>query len=254
MELLLAKQWHHLAADEVLELVGSAPEKGLDVFEVEQRQQRFGPNVLTPQPGKSPLARFLLQFHHPLLYILMAAAVITALSKEMVDAAVIFGVVLINAIIGYVQEAKAEKALDALARTMTTSAAVIRAGQKQQIDATGLVPGDIVLLQAGDKVPADLRLVQSRDLQVDEAALTGESMPVEKQADQRLDTATVLADRVLPQEDPHSLIVKGAAFVVEADPAWRVDGIQMWKDAAGFNDEGTELLTYLEDKYDFASE
>ena len=194
MEVLLAKRWHHLAADEVAELMGSSPEKGLDSFEVEQRQGRFGPNVLTPQRGKSPLVRFLLQFHHPLLYILMAAAVIAAISKEVVDAAVIFGVVLINAIVGYVQEAKAEKALEALARTMTTSATVIRAGQKQQIDATGLVPGDIVLLQAGDKVPADLRLARSRDLQIDESALTGESMPVEKQADCQLDVETLLAD------------------------------------------------------------
>ncbi|MCB0162920.1 MAG: cation-transporting P-type ATPase [Anaerolineae bacterium] len=195
MEILLAKRWHHLAADEVTELMGSSQEKGLNSFEVEQRQKRFGPNVLTPQRGKSPLVRFLLQFHHPLLYILMAAAVIAAVSKEVVDAAVIFGVVLINAIIGYVQEAKAEKALEALARTMTTSATVIRAGQKQQIDATGLVPGDIVLLQAGDKVPADLRLARSRDLQIDESALTGESMPVEKQAECQLDIETLLADR-----------------------------------------------------------
>lgn len=125
----------------------------------------------------------------------MAAALITALFKEVVDASVIFGVVLINAIVGYIQEAKAEKALEALARTMTTTATIIRAGQKRKINAAELVPGDIVLLQAGDKVPADLRLAQSRDLQVDESALTGESMPVEKWADCQLDVETPLADR-----------------------------------------------------------
>ena len=138
--------------------------------------------------------RFLLQFHQPLIYILLAAGTVTALLQEWVDAGVIFGVVLVNAFIGFIQEAKAVKAIEALARTMTTEATVLRAGEKQRISSAEVVPGDIVLLQSGDKVPADMRLFQTRDLQVDESALTGESVPVDKKPDV-LDHDTGLADR-----------------------------------------------------------
>jgi cation-transporting P-type ATPase F len=196
MQTLLGKHWHHLPATEVVELLDSNLEKGLDVFEIKHRRERYGRNVLTPKPGKSPLVRFLLQFNNPLLYILMASSVITFIVKqEPVDALVIFGAVLVNVIISYVQEAKAEKAIEALAQAMTTEATVIRAGKRQRIAATELVPGDIVALQAGDKVPADLRLVRSRDLQIAEAALTGESVAVEKNADLQLSPETVLAER-----------------------------------------------------------
>ncbi|MBM3129205.1 MAG: cation-transporting P-type ATPase [Chloroflexi bacterium] len=196
MQTLLGKHWHHLPASEIVELLDSNLEKGLDVFEIKHRHERFGRNVLTPKKGKSPLVRFLLQFHNPLLYILMVASVITLVVKqEPVDALVIFGAVLVNVIIGYIQESKAEKAIEALAQAMTTEATVIRSGKRQRIDATELVSGDIVALQAGDKVPADLRLVRSRDLQVAEAALTGESVAVEKHADVQLPPETILAER-----------------------------------------------------------
>ncbi|MCI0477832.1 MAG: HAD-IC family P-type ATPase, partial [Anaerolineales bacterium] len=196
MQTLLGKHWHHLPAVEVVELLDSDLEKGLDVFEIKHRHERFGRNVLTPKKGKSPLVRFLLQFNNPLLYILMISSVITFIVKqEPVDALVIFGAVLVNVIIGYIQEAKAEKAIEALAQAMTTEATVIRSGKRQRIAATELAPGDIVALQAGDKVPADLRLVRSRDLQIAEAALTGESVAVEKNADLQLSPETVLADR-----------------------------------------------------------
>lgn len=196
MHTLLSKHWCHIPQDEVADLLDTHPQNGLDVFEVKHRQERFGLNAITPKKGKSPLIRFLLQFHNPLIYILLAASVITAvLKKDLVDALVIFGVVLINAIISYIQEDKAEKAIEALSRTLSTEATVVRAGSTQRVKADDLVPGDLVLLQSGDKVPADLRLIRSRDLQVAEAALTGESTSVQKAADLILPHDTPLADR-----------------------------------------------------------
>lgn len=195
MQTLLGKHWCHLPPEEVLDLLETHPQNGLDVFEVTHRQTHFGPNEITPKRGKSPLVRFLLQFHNPLIYILLASSAITAVLKDPVDALVIFGVVLINAIIGYIQEAKAERAIAALAQTMIAEATVIRAGKTQRLSAAELVPGDLVLLQAGDKVPADMRLLRSRDLQIAEAALTGESAPVQKTADILLPHDTPLADR-----------------------------------------------------------
>jgi len=191
---LIARHWHHLPIDEVVELLESDRERGLDRFAVEHRLEAFGPNTITAQKGQGPLIRFLLQFHQPLIYILIASGLVTAFLQEWVDSGVIFGVVLVNAVVGYIQEAKAVNALAALARTMTTDATVLRQGEKRRLPATELVPGDIVFLQSGDKVPADLRLFQVRDLQIAEAALTGESAPVAK--DHGLQGhETVLADR-----------------------------------------------------------
>ena len=191
---LIAGHWHHLPISEVLELLEGNREQGLDRFEVEHRLKAFGPNAITAKKGQGPLIRFLLQFHQPLIYILIASGLVTAFLGEWVDSGVIFGVVLVNAIVGYIQEAKAVNALAALARTMTTEAVVLRQGEKRRIPATELVPGDIVFLQSGDKVPADMRLFQVRDLQIAEAALTGESAPVTK--DHGLHGhETVLADR-----------------------------------------------------------
>jgi len=190
----MEKHWHHLPQDEVLDLLDTDPDKGLDRFEIENRQQDFGPNALTQRKGQGALLRFLLQFNQALVYILLVAVVIKLLLGAWVDAGVIFGVVLLNSIIGFVQEGKALSALEALSRALTTETTVLRAGEKQRIDARELVPGDIVLLASGDKVPADLRLLQSRSLQIDESALTGESLPVEKRFGV-LDHDTILADR-----------------------------------------------------------
>jgi cation-transporting ATPase F len=195
MQTLLGRHWHHLAVPEVLRLLESDPQTGLDTFEVQHRQRRFGPNVLTPKRGKSPLVRFMLQFKNPLILILLVSSVITVFIKDPVDAVIIFAVVLINAVIGYVQESRAEKAIEALAQAMTTETTVIRAGEAQRVSAAALVPGDVVVLQTGDKVPADARLLRSRDLQVAEAALTGESVPIQKQADAQLPVEAVLAER-----------------------------------------------------------
>jgi len=195
MDSLLGKHWHHLPPDEVLDLLDTDLQHGLDVFEIKHRQERFGLNLLTPKKGKSPLVRFLLQFNNPLVLILLVASLVTAVLKDPLDALVIFGVVLVNAIIGYLQESHAEHAIAALAETMTTEAALIRSGQAVRLPAAQLVPGDIVQLQAGARVPADLRLVASRDLQVTEAALTGESLPVEKDAALLVPHDAVLAER-----------------------------------------------------------
>ena len=194
MDRLLAKHWHHLPQDEVTTLLESDAGKGLDTFEVAHRQTHFGPNRLTQAKGQSALILFLLQFHQPLVYILLVAAAITFVLQEWVDSGVIFAVVLVNAVIGYLQESKARKAMVALAQAMEGTATVVRSGEKEQIAASALVPGDIVLLQSGDKVPADLRLLRSRELQVDESALTGESVAAHKQP-QQLAMETVLAER-----------------------------------------------------------
>ena len=121
-----------------------------------------------------------MQFADPLVLILMVSAIVTLFLKEWVDAAVIFGVVLLNAVVGYLQEARAVAAIEALSRAMTAEATVVRAGEQLRLPATEIVPGDLILIQGGDKVPADLRLIRSRDLRIDESALTGESVPVEK--------------------------------------------------------------------------
>jgi len=185
---------HLLPAHEVVLLLETDATKGLSAEEAARRLERFGPNVLPKFRRHGALIRFLFQFHHPLIYVLLAATVITALLGEWVDAGVIFGVVFVNAVVGFIQESRAEAALDALASMMKTEARVRRDGQTIRVPSGGIVPGDVVLLESGDKVPADLRLTRGRELRVDESALTGESVPVEK-ADQVLPPETVVADR-----------------------------------------------------------
>ncbi len=194
METVLSRHWHHHPVDEVIDLLESDQRSGLDIFEIEDRQTRFGPNRITERKGRGPLARFLLEFRQPLLMILLVAALITAALGEWVDSAVILGVVLVTALIGFIQESKARGAIEALARHMSTEATVVRAGRRVRIGADELVPGDIVLLRSGDKVPADLRLLRTRDLRIDESSLTGESVPVDKDA-VVLEHDVVLADR-----------------------------------------------------------
>lgn len=196
MDILLSKCWHQLSTDNVLRVLDTDVKKGLDVLEVKRRQEHFGPNVLTKMKKKGPIKRFLLQFHNPLIYILIAAGGVTVWLKDGVDAATIFGVVLINAIIGFIQESKAEKAIEALEGTLNTEAVVIRSGKTQHIPASELVPGDIVTIQSGSKVPADMRLIKSRDLQVAESALTGESTPVMKEGASTLECDIGLGDRI----------------------------------------------------------
>ncbi len=171
--------WHTLPADETRQILQSGP-NGLSETEARRRFGIHGPNQLQQQRRRSAWMRMLLQFHNILLYVMLGSAAITALLGHWVDTAVLLGAVVINAIIGFIQESKAENALDAIRAMLSQRATVIRDGRKQEIDAALLVPGDLVLLASGDRVPADLRLASVRELRIEEAALTGESLAVEK--------------------------------------------------------------------------
>lgn len=186
--------WHHLDTDTAAHTLDVAPACGLDTTEAATRLARHGPNQPHQVPGRSALARFATQFTAPLVLVLIVAGVITAALGEHVDSAVIFGVVVINALVGYIQEGKAEAALAALARAIATHAIVVRNSVRQRLDAVRLVPGDIVWLAAGDRVPADLRLLTGHQLRTVEAALTGESAPIDKHTN-ALPLETLLADR-----------------------------------------------------------
>jgi cation-transporting P-type ATPase F len=193
--LSLSGSYHELNASDIVKQLNGDLEAGLSSSIAQEHQQRYGLNELEVKPGKPAWLRFLLQFNQALLYILLVAGVIKAFLGSWTNAMVIWGVTVINAIIGYVQESKAEGAIAALAKAVTTEATIIRDGQKQRISSQQLVPGDLVLLTSGDKVPADLRLAQVRNLQIDESALTGESVPVEKSAEP-LPSDTPLAERL----------------------------------------------------------
>lgn len=185
--------WHTKSTDAVFELLVTSAD-GLSKEEIENRQTKYGPNRLAETKTRGPLLRFLSQFHNVLIYVLIAAAVVTAILQHWVDAGVIFGVVIINAIIGFVQEGKAEDALRAIKQMLSSNAMVKRGGRQITVRAEDLVPGDIVMLQSGDKVPADLRLFRVKGLQVQEAALTGESMAVSKITD-AVAEQSVIGDR-----------------------------------------------------------
>ncbi len=189
-----AHLWHQLHAAEVLRLLDVDVTAGLSGMEVKRRQKEFGPNRVTARRGTPAWLKLLQQFNQPLVYILLVAVGVTAFLGEWVDSSVILGVVIINAIVGFLQEAKAEKAIEALAKMVATETTVRRDGHKLRVHSEQLVPGDVVLLQSGDRVPADLRLFHVRNLHADESALTGESLPVAKHPDP-LALDTILADR-----------------------------------------------------------
>ena len=186
--------YHQIYHREVIDYFESNLDEGLSPEEVNFRYEKYGWNELQFKPGKPAWLKFLAQFHQPLLYILLLAGAIKAILGSWTNAAVIWGVTVINAVIGYVQEAQAEGAIASLAKTVTTEVNVLREGQTLRIPSRNLVPGDLVLLASGDKVPADLRLLKVRNLQVDESALTGESVPVNKSIDP-LPQDTPLAER-----------------------------------------------------------
>jgi magnesium-transporting ATPase (P-type) len=186
--------WHAMDTEAAFARV-SARAEGLSRAEAAQRLAEYGPNRLSPLKKRGPLARFLLQFHNMLIYVLLAAAGVTALLGHWLDTGVIIGVVLINGLIGFIQEGKAERALDAIRNMLSHQAMVLREGTRFSIPAEQLVPGDVVFLQSGDKVPADLRLFKVKELRIDEAMLTGESVPVQKLLSAVPESATV-GDRV----------------------------------------------------------
>ncbi|AOU99050.1 carbonate dehydratase [Acidihalobacter yilgarnensis] len=185
--------WHALLAEAIHERLDSPP-GGLDPANADERLRQHGPNRLPAPAQRGPLRRFLAQFHNLLIYVLLAAGGITLLLRHWVDAGVILGVVVINALIGFLQEGRAEHAMAAIRAMLSPKATVMRGGVLHQVDAQALVPGDIVRLEAGDRVPADLRLLHTRNLRVDESNLTGESLPADKQV-APLAPDTPLADR-----------------------------------------------------------
>jgi magnesium-transporting ATPase (P-type) len=171
--------WHARTVEDTLDGLGTTL-RGLDAEEAAARLARTGPNRLPEAKRRGPLARFVAQFNNLLILVLIAAAFVTLAIGHAVDAAVIAGVVIVNAIIGFIQEGKAERALEAVRAMLAERATVVRSGERRTIAAEELVPGDVVLITAGDKVPADLRLVRAKNLRIDESALTGESVPAEK--------------------------------------------------------------------------
>lgn len=186
-------RWHALSAEGTFEKLASAPD-GLGVEEARARLERFGPNRIRPPRRMGPLRRFLLQFHNVVIYVLIGAAVVAGALDHWIDTGVIAAVVLINALIGFIQEGKAEKALEAVRRMLSPMAVVLRGAQRRTVPAEEVAPGDVVVLQSGDKAPADLRLFKTKDLRIDESMLTGESVPVEKSVEPVAENAP-LGDR-----------------------------------------------------------
>ncbi|MDZ4088421.1 MAG: cation-transporting P-type ATPase [Tabrizicola sp.] len=191
---------HSRPADDCLSDLKTRPE-GLTASDAARRLAEHGPNRLPEVQARGPLRRFLGQFNNVLIYVLIGAAIVTGGLQHWIDTGVILAVVLANAVIGFLQEGKAETAMAAIRQMLAPRAAVLRDGRRVTVDGADLVPGDIVLLEAGDKVPADLRLIEARGLAAQEAILTGESVPVEKA------TAPVAADA--PLGDRRSMLWSG---------------------------------------------
>ena len=187
------ENWHSISSTAVLENLKSSI-NGLTQTEAEERLLNHGANRLPQAPRRNPVVRFLLHFHNILIYVLLGAAFITALLGHWIDTGVILAVVIVNAVIGFIQEGKAEQAMDAIRHMLAPRANVIRGGERTTVDGEQLVPGDIVLLEAGDKIPADLRLITAHGLSAQEAILTGESVPVDKHA-QAVSDHAALGDR-----------------------------------------------------------
>lgn len=181
--MLLPKTPHAQPSAEVLDGLQSSLD-GLSREEADSRLEQFGANRLPEPPKEGALKRFFKHFHNILIYILLSAALVTALLGHWVDTGVILGVVVINAVIGFIQEGKAEQALEGLRKMLSLHAQALRDGQWREVDAEQLVPGEIVRLRSGDRVPADLRLLETINLRVEESALTGESLPVAKNTEE----------------------------------------------------------------------
>jgi len=190
---MTSRFWHTVSEEQLFEALRTTPQ-GLSEAEAVVRLERDGPNRITPPRPKSLAVRFALQFHNLLIYVLLAAGTVTALMGHGIDAGVIFGVVIVNALIGVIQEGKAEAALNAISKMLSPHAMVQRDKTWITRDAESLVTGDLVMLQAGDRVPADLRLLSLKELRIDESLLTGESLAASKSVGMLPET-TPIADR-----------------------------------------------------------
>ncbi|MDD1767860.1 MAG: HAD-IC family P-type ATPase, partial [Methanomassiliicoccales archaeon] len=198
----MAELWHSLTKDEVLDRLDTSRERGLSKEEAARRLQKFGPNELSERDRISPVKILLSQFKDLMVIILIVAAVISGAiatyrgtMEEWFDAAVIMVIVVLNSIMGFVQEYKAEKTLQALKQLASPGATVIRGGREEDIASRDLVPGDVMILVTGDKISADARLIETVNLKVNEASLTGESVPIEKRGDTVVDKASFVGER-----------------------------------------------------------
>ncbi|MFH2104621.1 MAG: HAD-IC family P-type ATPase [Parcubacteria group bacterium] len=187
--------YHTQKSVEVLQKLRTDPETGLSDIEVKQRQQKYGQNSLPEAKPPSTFIILLKQFNNLFTYILLTAALVSFLLHEIVDVWVIMAAVVMNIAIGFIQENKAAKTISALKKVVTVKAKVFREGRVRAVGASELVPGDIILIDAGDKIPADARLLEAASVQINEAALTGESVPANKEADQILPAKASLGDR-----------------------------------------------------------
>jgi Ca2+-transporting ATPase len=210
----LKKHWHAMQAQDVLGHFKSGPE-GLSEEEALRQLGEYGANLIPAPKRRSALMRLAAQFHNVLIYVLLVAGVVTALLEHLVDAGVIIGVVVINGLIGFIQEGKAEKAIDAVRNMLSAQATVIRGGRRYQLSADTLVPGDIVFIQSGDRVPADLRLFRLKELRIEEAILTGESVAVTKHIDPVRQEAPLGDRRCLAFSGTFVTYGQGAGVVVE---------------------------------------
>ena len=177
---IISKPWHAMKTQEVLKEI-STSESGLAQPEAQKRLDEFGPNELKKEKRKSQIRLFLKQFYDILIIILLIATALSLAIGENIDATIIFAIVIASALLGFIEEHRSEKAVEALKRMTAPTAMVIRGGKENRIPASQLVPGDLILLLTGDKVPADARLLEAFNLRIDEAALTGESTPVNKE-------------------------------------------------------------------------
>ncbi len=234
------QHWHALPAADVVEATETDARAGLSPAEARRRLEEVGPNALQEAERRSSWSVLVGQFRSPLIYLLLGAGALALALGHRTDAVVIFVVVLLNAVIGALQEGRAERSLEALRRTATHQARVVRGGRELVVPARELVPGDVVLLEAGDAVPADARLLDSASLQIAEAALTGESVPVAKQ---RVPMApdTPLADRRnMVHAGTHVTAGRARAVVVATGPATEIGHI------AALTERAREPATPLE--------
>lgn len=174
------KPWYQMESDDVMHSLGSDPRKGLDPGESGERRKKYGDNVLSEKEGISPLTLFLNQFKDFMVLVLVGATLISGLLGEYLDAITIIAIILMNGVLGFIQEFRAERSLRALKELSAPTAKVIRGGQQVDVPAAELVPGDVLLLEGGDRIPADIRFLEASSVYVEESALTGESVPVSK--------------------------------------------------------------------------
>jgi len=222
--------------EEVLKEFGSNPETGLSQKEAEQSREKFGLNQLETKKPKTLFAMFFAQLNDILIYILLAAAVISAILGETSDAIIIAIVIVINATVGIIQESKAEKALDALKKLSTPKAVVKRDGQLKEVPSREVVPGDIIIIDAGRYIPCDLRLIETANLKIEESTLTGESVPVDK------DATLVLTGDDIPLGDQKNML-----FMSTLATYGRGVGIAV---STGMNTEIGKIAKMLDEKVD----